>query len=107
MAKIGFIGLGNMGLPMAQNLIKAGHAVTGFDVSEYSAERLASGGGARAASAGDTCKEAEIVITMLPAGEQVRDVYLGDGGVLAAVGPGTLRTACPVRSAWRGGARAG
>ena len=48
MAKIGFIGLGNMGLPMAQNLIKAGHAVTGFDVSEYAAERLATGGGTRA-----------------------------------------------------------
>ena len=90
MAKIGFIGLGNMGLPMAQNLIKAGHAVTGFDVSEYSAERLAAGGGARAASAADACKEAEIVITMLPAGEQVRDVYLGDGGVLAAVPAGAL-----------------
>ena len=49
MAKIGFIGLGNMGLPMAQNLVKAGHAVSGFDLSEYAAERLADGGGTRAA----------------------------------------------------------
>ncbi len=90
MAKIGFIGLGNMGLPMAQNLVKAGHAVSGFDVSEYAAERLAAGGGTRASSVADACHDAEIVITMLPAGEQVREVYLGDDGVLAAAAPGTL-----------------
>jgi 3-hydroxyisobutyrate dehydrogenase len=90
MAKIGFIGLGNMGLPMAQNLVKAGHAVSGFDVNEASAGRLAEDGGTRAASAAEACKDAEIVITMLPAGEQVREVYLGDGGVLAAAAPGTL-----------------
>jgi 3-hydroxyisobutyrate dehydrogenase len=90
MATIGFIGLGNMGLPMAQNLVKAGHAVAGFDISEYAAERLASGGGTRASSAAEACEGAEFVITMLPAGEQVRDVYLGAGGVLAAVSPGTL-----------------
>jgi 3-hydroxyisobutyrate dehydrogenase len=90
MATIGFIGLGNMGLPMAQNLVKAGHAVVGFDLSEYAAERLAAGGGARAASVGEACKDAEVVITMLPAGEQVRDVYLNAEGVLAAVAAGTL-----------------
>jgi 3-hydroxyisobutyrate dehydrogenase len=90
MAKIGFIGLGNMGLPMAQNLVKAGHAVAGFDVNAASAGRLVEGGGARAASAAEACKDAELVITMLPAGAHVRDVYLGDGGVLAAVAPGTL-----------------
>ena len=90
MAKIGFVGLGNMGLPMAQNLVKAGHAVSGFDLSEYATERLAAGGGTRASSAPDACHDAEIVITMLPAGEQVREVYLGDGGLLAVVAPGTL-----------------
>ena len=90
MAKIGFVGLGNMGLPMAQNLVKAGHAVAGFDLSEYATERLAVGGGTRVNSAPDACHDAEIVITMLPAGEQVREVYLGDGGLLAAVAPGTL-----------------
>jgi 3-hydroxyisobutyrate dehydrogenase len=90
MAKIGFIGLGNMGLPMAQNLVKAGHAVAGFDVNAASAGRLAEDGGARAASAADACKDAELVITMLPAGAHVHDVYLGDGGVLVAVAPGTL-----------------
>jgi 3-hydroxyisobutyrate dehydrogenase len=84
MANIAFIGLGNMGLPMAQNLVKAGHAVTGFDLSEYASERLASGGGACAQSIGEACAAAEVVITMLPAGEQVREVYLGHEGVLAA-----------------------
>ena len=94
MANIGFIGLGNMGLPMAQNLVKAGHAVSGFDVSEHSTERLAASGGARANSVADACKNAEIAITMLPAGEQVREVYLGGGGVLAAVGRGALLIDC-------------
>ena len=90
MARIGFIGLGNMGLPMAQNLVKAGHAVAGFDLSEYAAERLGVGGGTRASSVADASKDAEVVITMLPAGEQVRDVYLGPQGVLEAVSAGTL-----------------
>jgi 3-hydroxyisobutyrate dehydrogenase len=90
MATIGFIGLGNMGLPMAQNLVKSGHAVSGFDLSEYAAERLAVGGGTRANSVLDACTDAEIVITMLPAGEQVREVYLGAQGVLTAAAAGTL-----------------
>jgi len=90
MAKVGFIGLGNMGLPMAANLIKAGHAVSGFDVNEDAGARLAAGGGTKAQSIAEACKDAEVVITMLPAGEHVREVYLGDGGVLAAVAPTTL-----------------
>ena len=90
MAKIGFIGLGNMGLPMAQNLIKAGRAVTGFDVSEYSTDRLAADGATAARSVAAACEGAEIVITMLPAGRQVREVYLGKEGVLAAASPGAL-----------------
>jgi 3-hydroxyisobutyrate dehydrogenase len=94
MTTIGFIGLGNMGLPMAQNLLKAGHTVRGFDLSEYAAERLAAGGGTRGTSVGDTCRETEAVITMLPAGEQVREVYLGADGVLASVREGTLLIDC-------------
>jgi 3-hydroxyisobutyrate dehydrogenase len=90
MATIGFIGLGNMGLPMARNLVKSGHAVSGFDLSEYATERLAGDGGTRASSVVDACKDAEIVITMLPAGEQVREVYLGAQGVLAAAAAGAL-----------------
>src|SRR5436309_1116284 len=90
MAKIGFIGLGNMGLPMAQNLINAGHSVAGFDVNEAAIERVAAGGGRAARALADACADAEIVITMLPAGEHVREVYLEGDGVLAEVAPGTL-----------------
>ena len=90
MAKVGFIGLGNMGLPMAQNLLKADDAVTGFDLNAHATERLEASGGRGANSLADACKDVEVVITMLPAGEQVREVYLGNDGVLAAVPPGTL-----------------
>ncbi len=83
MATIGFIGLGNMGAPMAANLIKAGHQVTGFDVVTRAAEALAEKGGRAAASAAEAAGAGELVITMLPAGAQVRSVYLGDSGVLA------------------------
>jgi 3-hydroxyisobutyrate dehydrogenase len=90
MATIGFIGLGNMGLPMAQNLIKAGHAVQGFDVSKAHADALAASGGQPAASVKAATSGVDTVITMLPAGTHVREVYLGEAGVLSAVRPGTL-----------------
>jgi 3-hydroxyisobutyrate dehydrogenase len=88
-AKIGFIGLGNMGLPMALNLVKAGHQVIGLDVSPKGMDALKAGGGA---ATNDLAQIAgnEIVITMLPAGQQVRDVYLGPSGLLAKAGKGTL-----------------
>ena len=75
MATIGFIGLGNMGLPMAQNLLKAGHKVQGFDVSKAQMDALAASGGTAAASVKAAASGAEVVITMLPAGQHVRDVY--------------------------------
>ena len=90
MTKVGFIGLGNMGMPMAQNLLKAAYEVTGFDLNVDATERLAASGGSTANSIADACKAAEVVITMLPAGEQVREAYLGAGGALATVEPGTL-----------------
>jgi 3-hydroxyisobutyrate dehydrogenase len=90
MTKVGFIGLGNMGMPMAQNLLKAGYEVTGFDLNADATQLLAANGGTSANSVADACKAAEVVITMLPAGEQVREVYLGAGGVLASAAPGTL-----------------
>jgi 3-hydroxyisobutyrate dehydrogenase len=83
MADIGFIGLGNMGAPMAANLLKAGHRVTGFDIVRGPAEALATRGGRAAGSAAEAAAAGEILITMLPAGPQVRSVYLGEGGVLA------------------------
>src|SRR5713226_1223291 len=83
MATIGFIGLGNMGAPMAANLVKAGHRVTGFDLVSMAVESLAAKGGTAAASAPAAAAGSEIVITMLPAGAQVRSVYLGEDGLLA------------------------
>jgi len=90
MARIGFVGLGNMGLPMALNLIKAGHAVTGYDVSPAGVEKLKAGGGSVGKSAAALAADSDIVITMLPAGKDVRAVYLGDGGIVAAAKSGTL-----------------
>ena len=85
MATIGFIGLGNMGAPMAANLIKAGHQVTGYDLSPGALQQLLSVGGNVATSAADAARGAEFVITMLPAGEHVRDVWLHQGGLIEAV----------------------
>ena len=90
MARIGFVGLGNMGLPMALNLIKAGHAVTGYDVSPVGVEKLKAGGGSVGKSAAALAADSDIVITMLPAGKDVRAVYLVGGGIVAAAKPGTL-----------------
>jgi 3-hydroxyisobutyrate dehydrogenase len=90
MARIGFLGLGNMGMPMAQNLLKAGHAVAGFDVVAASLAKLDAAGGTAAGSVAQACAGAEAVITMLPAIQQVRDVYLDPQGVIASVAPGTL-----------------
>jgi 3-hydroxyisobutyrate dehydrogenase len=94
MTAIGFIGLGNMGGPMAANLLKAGHDVTGFDLSAPALERLVAGGGKRAAGAAQAAAAGDIVITMLPAGPHVRAVYLGDGGIIAAVRKGSLLIDC-------------
>ena len=85
MAKIGFIGLGNMGAPMAANLVKAGHTVTGYDLSPVALDALAKAGGAIAPSTADAVKDADVVITMLPAGEHVREVFLNQGGVIDIV----------------------
>jgi len=90
MAQIGFIGLGNMGLPMARNLVKAGHTVTGYDISGAASERFATEGGVVATAIDMACMGADVVITMLPAGKDVREVYLTRGGVLASAQSGTL-----------------
>ncbi|MFL6858654.1 MAG: 3-hydroxyisobutyrate dehydrogenase [Allosphingosinicella sp.] len=75
MARIAFIGLGNMGGGMAANLAKAGHKVTAFDLSEAALAKAEAKGCARAGSAVDAVRDAEAVVTMLPAGKHVRDVY--------------------------------
>ena len=87
---IGFIGLGNMGAPMAHNLLKAGHALRVFDLSTSAVAALVDAGAKGADSACGVLQDAEIVITMLPASAHVKAVYLGDDGLLAKVKPGVL-----------------
>jgi 3-hydroxyisobutyrate dehydrogenase len=88
--RIGFIGLGNMGGPMAANLVKAGHQLAAFDMMKPAVEKAVAQGAHAAATANDAARDCEVVITMLPAGTHVRQVYLGDGGLIKAVKPGTL-----------------
>ncbi|MEJ8573698.1 3-hydroxyisobutyrate dehydrogenase [Microbaculum marinum] len=90
MARIGFVGLGNMGGPMAANLVKAGHEVRGFDLSDAAKARLTEAGGTVCASAAETVAGADVVVTMLPAGRHVEAVYTGEGGLIAAAATGTL-----------------
>ena len=82
MTKVSFIGLGNMGLPMAKNLVKAGHDVTGFDLVEGQLTELVKSGGKVSENLNDTLKNSEVVITMLPSGKHVKSVYLGEEGII-------------------------
>ena len=88
MATIGFIGLGNMGLPMAGNLIKKGHEVKGFDLLPANMAKAAAGGIKKVASAADAAGGVDAVVTMLPAGKDTLAVW--GGGILEAAAPGTL-----------------
>jgi 3-hydroxyisobutyrate dehydrogenase len=91
MATIGFIGLGNMGGPMAANLVKAGHKVVAFDLVEASRIQAKSDGAASAESAAAAVKGAEVVITMLPAGKHVLSVW---NDVIPSMTKGTLIIDC-------------
>jgi 3-hydroxyisobutyrate dehydrogenase len=88
MAKISVIGLGNMGLPMAGNLVKKGHEVAGFDIVAENMGRAAARGVTGRKSAEDAATGVDVVVTMLPAGKHVLDVY--GSGMLKAAKPGTL-----------------
>ena len=92
--QIGFIGLGNMGGPMALNLIKAGHQLSVFDLSDEALGKIAAAGGRRAASAAEAARGAEVVITMLPASPHVEGLYLGDQGLLTVIDPKALVIDC-------------
>jgi 3-hydroxyisobutyrate dehydrogenase len=94
MARVGFIGLGNMGLPMAQNLLKAGHQVEGVDVNSAAIEKLKAAGGIGVETAKSAAARADVVITMLPSGLEVREVYLGSSGIVENANPGTLLIDC-------------
>jgi len=82
MTNITFIGLGNMGLPMAKNLIKAGYLVYGFDLSNEQMSQFLSAGGKKTESIPDALKVSDKVITMLPSGKHVQSIYLGEDGII-------------------------
>jgi len=90
MTQIAFIGLGNMGGPMAANLVKAGHSVKAFDFVQAALHTFVDAGGIAATSAMDAIKGAQIVVSMLPAGKHVAGLYLGNEGLLASLPKGSL-----------------
>jgi 3-hydroxyisobutyrate dehydrogenase len=96
MTSVAFIGLGNMGLPMALNLIKAKYQVQAFDLAEAPLRTITEQGGKAFNSASEACIGADIVVSMLPAGKHVKAVYLGndDTGLLAAIDASTLVIDC-------------
>lgn len=90
MARIGFIGLGHMGLPMAVNLVKAGHTVTGFDLQQSVLEQFFTAGGLVAHALQDAAREQQVIITMLQKGQQVLEVCSGKDGLFNAAKEKTL-----------------
>lgn len=90
MGTIGFIGTGNMGLPMSANLVKAGYTVRAYDVVPEHVKQAEEAGCLAASSIAEACDGAEAVISIVPEGDHVREVYLGASGVLETAQSGTL-----------------
>lgn len=90
MFKIGFIGLGIMGKPMAKNLLKAGYKLTVFDINNEVVREVATAGANEGKSAADVAAQSDLIITMLPNSPEVEQVVLGNDGVLATAQPGTI-----------------
>ncbi|MBI3728310.1 MAG: 3-hydroxyisobutyrate dehydrogenase [Burkholderiales bacterium] len=93
-SKIAFIGLGNMGAPMALNLLKAGYPLTVFDLSPTALKTLSDAGALAASNARQAIEGADIVISMLPASRHVESLYLGDDGILTHIASGALIIDC-------------
>ncbi len=90
MKKIGFIGLGIMGKPMAKNLVKAGYDLTVFDINNAAVEELVAIGAAKGSSSKDVASKTEIILTMLPNSPHVKEVVLGKDGVVEGVKQGSV-----------------
>ena len=88
--KIGFIGLGIMGKPMAKNLIKAGYDLIVYDINKEPMEELKAAGAETSASILELAKQSDVIITMLPNSPQVEEVVLGEGGVIEGAKPGSV-----------------
>jgi 3-hydroxyisobutyrate dehydrogenase len=111
--EIAFVGLGNMGLPMALNLVKAGHQVAGFDFSAAAMDKACRGGVEARASGVEAARDADVVVTMLPSGKHLLDALTDETGLLAAAKPRTLFIDCSTvdiasaRAAYEAAAKAG
>jgi len=90
MKKIGFIGLGIMGRPMARNLLKAGYKLVVYDVNEHAIDELVEDGAQPAKSSGDVASQCEVIITMLPNSPDVKLAVLGQHGVIDGAKPGSV-----------------
>ncbi|MGX9132959.1 NAD(P)-dependent oxidoreductase [Rummeliibacillus sp. JY-2-4R] len=88
--KIGFIGLGNIGLPMATNLIRANYQVIGFDTNSETVKKFIEAGGKEASSVETLSNQSDVIMTSLPTPQIVRQVYLGVGGILESAKPTSL-----------------
>ncbi|WP_345797930.1 3-hydroxyisobutyrate dehydrogenase [Castellaniella sp. MT123] len=93
-SKIGFIGLGHMGGPMAQNLLKAGHSLKVFDLMPEALKAAIQAGATAVSSAAEAVAGVDLVVTMLPASRHVEGLYLGKGGLLESIAKGTLVLEC-------------
>ena len=87
--KIGFIGLGTMGLPMAKNVIRKGYHVTAYDVAQKNVAEIADFGATPAKSSKEVAEQSDIIITMLPSSPHVREVIMGEDGVIKGVKKGS------------------
>src|SRR6185369_9543938 len=94
MLEIGFIGVGNMGSRMAANLIKHGHRLRVLDAMPDNVARMTALGAVSVGAAGAAASGADVVISMLPSGNELRAVYLGRSGVIAEAGQNTLLIDC-------------
>ena len=90
MEKIGFIGLGIMGKPMAKNLLKAGYSLTVYDIVPEAVEELVKAGAQKGSSSKDVASKSDVVLTMVPNSPEVKEVVLGENGVLDGAKPGTI-----------------
>jgi 3-hydroxyisobutyrate dehydrogenase len=94
MAQIGFIGLGNMGAPMATNLLKAGHGLKVYDIVQSQVVKLVDAGATPCVDAASVVQGVDVLISMLPASAQVESLYLGTTGLMAAIAPDCLVVDC-------------
>ena len=90
MYRIGFIGLGIMGKPMARNLLKAGYSLVVYDINEEAVKQLVNDGAVEGKSSGDVAARSDVIITMLPNSPDVREVILGEKGVIHCIKPGSI-----------------